>query len=262
MDDFASPSTCFISARVRHRVATLTVREDVLIAVRRGSKTLLGSAASSVIAAGECVVMARGSQWDVINDPAGDGRYEALVLQFGDRAITRFHAMYAGEFSLPAVESCCVLSADAELDEAVDRAADAIASAHVSPLLRQHRSLETLLLLAERGCVLRPRAEVSWPDQLRRLIGNRPYADWTIDSLARACHLSASTLRRRLGEYGLTVGGLVREVRLEIAMSLLQTTELPIGEVAQRCGYGSHSRFTAAFRARYGYAPSDLRAGR
>ena len=51
----------------------------------------------------------------------------------------------------------------------------------------------------------------------------------------------------------------VREVRLEAAMALLQGTGLQVSEIAARCGYDSHSRFSAAFRERFGYAPSHLR---
>ena len=45
MDDFSSPSSCFISTRARHRIATLTIRDDVLTLVRRGIETVLGNRA-------------------------------------------------------------------------------------------------------------------------------------------------------------------------------------------------------------------------
>jgi AraC-like DNA-binding protein len=259
MDEFAPASTCLISTRIRHRVVTLDVREDALIFVRSGIKTLLGNAGPLAIGTGEAVVMARGAQWDVINDPATAGRYEALVLQFGDRAVKEFHERYAADFPLSPVDTCFSLRVAPELAQSLQRAADALASPEASPLVRDHRVLEVLLLLAERGCVLRPREALSWADRLRRLIGQRPHADWTVDALARSCHVSASTLRRRLADCDATVGGLLREIRLETAMQLLQTTALPVGEVAMRCGYDSHSRFSAAFRTRFGYAPSHLR---
>jgi transcriptional regulator GlxA family with amidase domain len=48
---------------------------------------------------------------------------------------------------------------------------------------------------------------------------------------------------------------------METALTLLQSSRLPIGEIAQRCGWESHSRFSAAFQERWGFAPSVLRAG-
>ena len=51
----------------------------------------------------------------------------------------------------------------------------------------------------------------------------------------------------------------MREARLLTAMALLQGSDLQVSEIAVRCGYQSHSRFTAAFRQRFGYAPTHLR---
>ncbi|MFW3298430.1 helix-turn-helix domain-containing protein, partial [Enterobacter quasiroggenkampii] len=39
----------------------------------------------------------------------------------------------------------------------------------------------------------------------------------------------------------------------------LQSTRLPIGEIALQCGYLSSSRFTARFRQHYGCLPKTLR---
>ncbi|EHR0524136.1 helix-turn-helix transcriptional regulator, partial [Salmonella enterica] len=52
---------------------------------------------------------------------------------------------------------------------------------------------------------------------------------------------------------------IVEEVRMSCALSQLQSTTLPIGEIALRCGYLSGSRFTARFRQHYGCLPSQVR---
>lgn len=259
MDDFDSPSTCFISTRVRHRVATITIRDDILILVRRGTKTLLGNGSPTEVKAGSAIVMVRGSQCDVINDPSTDGRYEALVLQFGDQAMMDFQRTFGEKFGHGETKGSFAVDSSEEFENAVVRAANAIGRTDVSAQLRGHKVMEVLLMLAELGCILRPRVELLWPDRVRRFIAHRPHAPWTVESLASVCHTSGSTLRRRLAEHDLSVGGLVRDVRLEVAMHLLQTTGLPIGDIAQRCGYESHSRFSAAFKTRYGYSPSYLR---
>ena len=54
--------------------------------------------------------------------------------------------------------------------------------------------------------------------------------------------------------------GLSALFRLEASMALLQSSSLQVSEIAARCGYDSHSRFSAAFRQRFGYAPSHLRS--
>lgn len=259
MSDSGPASGCAISVHVRHRLATVTVRDDLLVWVRSGVKTLIDQHGGLDCKAGEAVLIARGSQWDVINDPAPAGRYEARVLQFGGAAISDFHARHAADFGTAALHGCAPLGVDAELARSLDGAFDTLRSA--SARLRHHRVLEVLLLLAERGHLFAPADALGWDERVRRLIGQRPEASWQADTLARAFHVSASTLRRRLLRSGVTIGDLVREVRLETALLLLQSTVLPVGEVARCCGYDSHSRFSAAFRSRYGFVPSHLRGG-
>lgn len=258
MDEFSPAASCLISTRLLHRVATVTVRDDVLVWVRKGAKTLIGHAEENTVRAGEAVVLAKGTQWDVINDPAQHGSYEAFVLQFGDGAIQAFHESYRASFLSQPIADSFNLSVAPDIEQILMRVADAIASPDTSVVLRNHRVIEVLLVLAELGCVIKSPEKLTWPDRIRRLIAQRPHAAWTVGSLASACHVSPSTLRRRLSESDLTVGSLVREVRLETALLLLQSTNLPIGDIAQRCGYESHSRFSAAFRIRYGFLPSKL----
>ena len=259
MDCLAAPASCHILTRARHRVAMVTVREHALIWIHNGTKTLLSAAAPLSFAAGQAVVLLQDSVWDVINDPHPDCRYEATVLQFGDDALKACIDLAPGGAVASATRGCAPATMDDEMAQAVRRAADTLARCDTSAALRQHRTVEVLLLLAERGTRLEPRAALNWPDRLRRLVAQRPHADWSVSVLAQACHVSASTLQRRLAAAGSTVADVVRETRLETALALLQTTDLGVGDIAHRCGYESHSRFTATFRQRFGFAPSDLR---
>ena len=104
-----------------------------------------------------------------------------------------------------------------------------------------------------------PPGELGWADRVRRLIGPSPQADWTVERIAAAFATSASTLQRRLAQEGETVSQCLRDVRLETALVLLHSSTLQVSEIAARCGYESHSRFSAAFRERFGFPPSQLR---
>ena len=257
--DHAPLSSCVISTRVRHRVSTVTIRDAILIWVRKGTKTLHSPHAAAEFKAGEVMVLAQGSQWDVVNDIAPHGRYEALVLQFGSDALRMFDDRHRSEFVVRPLDHYTRLGLDAQLEQGIQHAADGLLSEALSSRLKLHRVLEVLLMLAERGCVLPSEKEVTWPDKVRRLVCQRPHAEWSLARIGDFFHMSESTLRRRLAEFNTTAGELVREARMETALMLLQSTQLSVSEVAQRCGYDSHSRFTAAFRARYGYTPSYLR---
>jgi AraC-like DNA-binding protein len=50
-------------------------------------------------------------------------------------------------------------------------------------------------------------------------------------------------------------------VRLRRAVRLLETTDLPVGVVAERVGYASRSYFSRAFKELYGTYPAGFRAG-
>lgn len=82
----------------------------------------------------------------------------------------------------------------------------------------------------------------------------------TLDALAAEAAISkfhfATLFRRKLG---LTPHGHVTRVRMEAARRLLLTTDLPVGEIAVRCGYGHHSSFSKAFSAQFGMSPKALR---
>lgn len=59
--------------------------------------------------------------------------------------------------------------------------------------------------------------------------------------------------------YGTTVFGLVHEERMQRALSLLRDTTMSIVDISMLTGYKNPSNFTAAFRKRFGYPPSDLK---
>ncbi|MFY1021845.1 helix-turn-helix transcriptional regulator [Ectopseudomonas khazarica] len=246
-----------IASSARHRVRTLSIREDLLVLVRRGRKALIAPTGTLSVSKNEVAVLARGTQWDVLNDPADESCYEALALAFSDEPVRAVAAI------LPPVRdelsAARTMDLDGELSEVIERTALALEAATVSPLLQRHRVIELLLVLGERGVRLKPVEQISWAERIRRLIALRPEEDWRIERLAEVFHTSASTLRRRLAGSGFTLAGLVREVRLETALVLLQSTQRSINDIALHCGWESHSRFSAAFQARWGFAPSVMR---
>lgn len=256
-------SAQLIHTSVSHRVRATTVRDDLVGWVVSGRKRLATPAGETRFAPGQVFLIPRATQWDMINEPVPGGFYEARLLGFTPQLVERFHERFGQFAGLPAVQRCARSVADEAFVATFAHATAALGDeTEASQAVREHRALEVLLLLAERGLVFAPARELGWADRVHRLVGQRPHAAWTVGALARAFHLSASTLQRRLADEGTTVSRCVREVRLEAAMALLQLgAGLQVSEIAARCGYDSHSRFSAAFRQRFGYAPSHLRPG-
>lgn len=259
MSQFIGITSQLIRTRVPHLVRTVTLRDDVVGWVQSGRKRLCTPGGETRFAAGQIFIMARGTQWDVINEPVAGGCYEARLMGFAPQTVERFHDRFGQFAATPTVQGCASAHAEEVFLAAFGHATAALGEPDVSEAVREHRALEVLLLLAERGIVFARINELRWADRVHRLVSQRPHAIWSVDELARAFHMSQSTLQRRLGEEGATASQCVREARMASAMALLQGTERQVSEIAALCGYDSHSRFTAAFRQRFGYAPSHMR---
>jgi AraC-like DNA-binding protein len=81
-------------------------------------------------------------------------------------------------------------------------------------------------------------------------------ADLRLADVARRIGTSGRALQRAFAEHGeLAFSEELRATRLNVAGRLLRGTELPVGTVARRVGYGDHAPFTKAFRRHHGMSP-------
>ncbi|MCX7277735.1 MAG: helix-turn-helix transcriptional regulator [Burkholderiales bacterium] len=253
-------ASCQISARARHRVATLTVHADLLIWVQAGSKTVHHARGSHRCGPGQLLMLAQGSVWDVVNDPTPHASYQACALQIAPEMVADFSQRYPALAGNARTALASLLTVDDSLGQSLQAAADALAGRGQFPAsVRRHRATEVLLMLAERGWAFPPNGTLRATERVRRVVAGRLYADWTAEEIAQALHTSPSTLGRQLAKEGSSIAATVRALRLETALNMLQSSALPVGEIAQQCGYTSHSRFGAAFKTRFGFAPSLLR---
>ncbi len=96
------------------------------------------------------------------------------------------------------------------------------------------------------GALAQMRAHVERPLPLERIAALLNSQPRTLDR----------HFRRALGA---PPGTVYRHLRLSEARKLLDSTSLPVGEIAVRCGYESPAAMARAMRQRYGAAPSALR---
>ncbi len=84
--------------------------------------------------------------------------------------------------------------------------------------------------------------------------------DLSVGTLAARAHMSRRSFERRMAErHGQTPRRWLERQRLLRARELLETTELPVGEVARRVGFGSAVNFRSRFAAEVGTSPSRYR---
>lgn len=94
----------------------------------------------------------------------------------------------------------------------------------------------------------------------KALLTERPAERWTLASVARELHLSEFHLARIFrAATGFSIQRYRNELRLRLALDLLENAAVPVGELAHRLGYSSHSHFTDSFNAVFGAPPSAVR---
>lgn len=83
----------------------------------------------------------------------------------------------------------------------------------------------------------------------------------TLDELARVTAVSSRTLSRRMhAGLGMTPNELVQRLRVAHAIHLLETSNVPVEEVAARVGYADPAAFRRVFRRLAGESPRGRRA--
>jgi len=106
-------------------------------------------------------------------------------------------------------------------------------------------------------------AEPSVPRPLRRAIAlmqDHVEPTLSIDALAARLGLSTRRLERLFGgAFGMPPKRYYDLIRLHRARKLLVETDLPITEIALRCGYLSPTQFSARFRKSFGLSPRRQR---
>ena len=83
----------------------------------------------------------------------------------------------------------------------------------------------------------------------------------TIEDVAERLALSPRSLRRRLEDEGTSFRALVEAERRQLAVQLLEGTEMKVEELALQLGYGDTASFTRAFRRWFERAPGEYRRG-
>ncbi|MFO1465909.1 MAG: AraC family transcriptional regulator [Steroidobacteraceae bacterium] len=96
---------------------------------------------------------------------------------------------------------------------------------------------------------------------VRELVRSNPSGSYTLASLCQRFRLSRKKLHygfKRL--CGVSIHDFQTELRMQMAMELLQAGRLPIAEIAERSGFSEPTNFTAAFKKHFAVLPRQVRA--
>jgi len=83
----------------------------------------------------------------------------------------------------------------------------------------------------------------------------------SIEEVASIADMSVRSLQRRLTDSGLKFNDLLNQAKYRHAKQKLQSSQLPVAEIAKSLGYSDPAHFTRAFRRWSGLSPTDFRKG-
>jgi len=245
-----------------HRLYAVSLPCSACILVLRGRKTMFLGSERMEAREGDMFLLPAQCEVNIENmpDPA-DNRYLALCLSFGADMVARVAAGRGtgeptGGFSLESLRVGLDAPLLASLGHLLDMAQACPGEERLLGLC-----LEAFLTLAAARTSCMPalsRAEASWRTRLARLVLVDPSRDWSASEMAARLGVSERTLRRNLSAEETGFREVLRDVRLNTALALLQTGRPNVAEVALSCGYDSPSRFAVLFRERFGVRPSDI----
>jgi AraC family transcriptional regulator len=129
--------------------------------------------------------------------------------------------------------------------------------------LASNTALEGLSLLAMARVARMPDApaEPAWLTAAESLIESRYAGPLALSDLVDAIGVRRTTLAAGFRRYReRTVGDAIRAVRVRRAGEALRLTNIPLAEIAQRCGFHDQAHFTRVFRDMTGETPAAYRS--
>ncbi|SAC74184.1 protein YbcM [Enterobacter cloacae] len=247
-----------VSASKMHRLHQVKLFFPAICHITHGSKVIVQDDNRLVATRDELIIIPANTAMEIINQPA-NGLFHSDLLMLSPEIVAEFKAHYLKSWPRMTLHSLC-----APLSEGLAFMWDNLLHAVRQDLpeaLQKHQAFGLLLALLHDGVAgpLLIERSNNLTEQVRQFIMLSPARAWTAQDVASRLALSVPTLRRRLREESQSFRQIVEEVRMGVALSQLQSTRLPIGEIALQCGYLSSSRFTARFRQHYGCLPKTLR---
>lgn len=127
-------------------------------------------------------------------------------------------------------------------------------------MIRQRKALQSKFS-AEGQTPDRQKKEHVFVGEVRRQIEiHLTDEGFTIDSLCKTLGMSQTQVRRKLKSLtGLTIQLFIREVRLEKAHRLLQSSDFNVSEVAYEVGFRDPAYFSRVFSEKFGFSPNTIR---
>jgi len=234
----------------------LYFKTTFLFFIKVGSKRVLCPIQGELIGqAGDVIVFPLGSMVTLENRPVLTQRYQATGVSFPQSMV---RTVFSKERLRSEPVGIQVIKAE-EASQILNIIQITLNDTQLPTPLKQHRLLEPLIWLKHHGIYLSPQAEETPLSQVRQLIETDLSHPWRSTEVAEHFAISEATLRRWLAKSGQGFSKILQNTRLEHGLSLLQSTDFPISDIALACGFKAPSHFSDSFKKRFGIQPSAIR---
>ncbi|MCL6547586.1 MAG: AraC family transcriptional regulator [Alicyclobacillus sp.] len=132
-------------------------------------------------------------------------------------------------------------------------------------ILKKAKALELLYIVLE-SALQSNLAVGKTVDQLNGFLGvlvqmvRHPEREISLKSLAQELHMHPTYISNRFRRlFGKSPMQVHREMKIQLAKTLLETSDMPITEIAQRCGFVGIQEFDRVFKRIVGITPSQFR---
>lgn len=232
--------------------------QAVLIFIQEGMKRVLCPHRGEVVgAAGDVMVFPPGAMVTLENRPMMNGSYRADAVCFPQAMVD---AVFGEQRASSTGAGVQLVKVGEERPLAVcDLVRQTLARDDLPAPILQQRLMEPLIWLRHCGVQL-PSGAPDLPfGRVRRLIESDLARPWRAADVAAGLAMSEATLRRWLARSGHSFSHILQNSRLERGLTLLQTTDLSILQIALECGFKTPSHFSDSFRKRFGIQPKAIR---
>jgi AraC-like DNA-binding protein len=226
--------------------------------IQRGSKYVLSPKQGEMLGEeGDLMIFPPGSMVTMENRPVMEGDYRALGVCYTHDLI---NSVFSDVPKFDAAQGVQIVRASQHNPAGIlSLIQDTLDNDALPATIRNHRLLEPLLWLREQGFQLPTQVEDDPISQVRSLIETDLSHAWMADEVAAHFAMSEATMRRWLSKTGQGFAKILLHTRLERGLSLLQTTDAQVSQIALDCGFKTPSHFSDAFRKRFGIKPKDIR---
>ena len=257
-EEIANVSIFSISQATTATFTDLYFRLTFFFFIQRGSKRLLVPTQGEMIGEeGDLMIFPPGSMVTMENRPVLNDDYRAVGVCFSHDLVD---SVFADQPTPSSAMGIQILRSDTHHSAGIlSLIQDSVGNDSLPKAIRQHRLLEPLIWAREQGIYLPTDVQDQPMSKVRSLIETDLSHPWRPQEVAEHFAMSEATLRRWLSKSGHGFAKILLYTRLEHGLTLLQTTDAQVSQVALDCGFKTPSHFSDAFRKRFGIKPKEIR---